>query len=386
MAEKVLLRIKRKRTDEPVEHLAVQSQLILPKKVKLEDALNALSLAKDNRDAKNDQSSTAETSVFVFTRIDTVSSTTDEKKVHRRLEKSIQRHHNDLHKNTRRNERTTREQQDQQRKQKRSDRVLQSRGLNLVDVTLQGSSTLQVTVDDVIVKRKNRVLNPMERSIDEAVWIAFQRNDFSHFFRVKNEIASPVEFQRPADGGTILMAAAMNNRVDVIEKLFALKPESVLLRDWNGKTAADIATSQGHVAAATALRACEAMEMDKDYVYDVYSIDMTATNDRATVENVPVVAVSTSVERWLTLEAFGDLDSEDRELVHDVDSSDNEDILEDDVDSNDEGHIFNDYPDEEESDANSDEEFHRNWEQQYRPGSDSDPWTTHQEFADEGDY
>ncbi|CAK4696854.1 unnamed protein product [Aphanomyces euteiches] len=121
MAEKVLLRIKRKRTDEPVEHLAVQSQLILPKKFKLEDALNALSLAKDNRDAKNDQSSTAETSVFVFTRIDTVSSTTDEKKVHRRLEKSIHRHHNDLHKNTRRNERTTREQQDQQRKQKRSD-------------------------------------------------------------------------------------------------------------------------------------------------------------------------------------------------------------------------------------------------------------------------
>ena len=38
--------------------------------------------------------------------------------------------------------------------------------------------------------------------------------------------------------------------------------------------------------------------------------------------------VSTSVERWLALEAFGDLDSEDRELVHDVDSSGNEDILE----------------------------------------------------------
>ncbi len=103
------------------------------------------------------------------------------------------------------------------------------------------------------------------------------------------------------------------------------------MRDWHGQSAADIAETQGHVATAAALRACEVMENDKEYVYDVYSMDVaglkskSAHNSKQAVQEVlPVVSVSSTVEKWLMNEAFGDMDSEDRDLQIDSESRDDD--------------------------------------------------------------
>ncbi|ETV73380.1 hypothetical protein, variant [Aphanomyces astaci] len=331
MTTNVLLRIKRKRNDEPVEQLAVHGQHDVQKKMRLEDALSSLSIAREG-DTSTTATTTTSTSIFVFSRIDTVSSTSNDKQLHRRLGKSVQRYHTEVlkrHQVLTTSKVTTKEQHQAHRQQKRASRIYQGRGLNVVDVDFPRIDTCdEIVVNDLPLQARatKRVLNPMERNIDEAIWIAFQRNDFSVFFQVRHQIPRALEFQRPADGGTILMAAAMHNRVDVIEQLLALNSSCVVLRDWHGKTAADIATDQGHSAAAVALRACEAVETDKDYVYDVYSIDLGATQSSTTSQinvNLPVVTVSSSVEKWLAHEAFGDLDGEDRDLVYDVDS-DNE--------------------------------------------------------------
>ncbi|KAF0694847.1 Aste57867_14311 [Aphanomyces stellatus] len=403
MSGKVLLRIKRKSTEDPVEHLVVHGQHALSKKAKLEDALGSLTLTSD------ECPSTAQTSLFVFTRIDTVASSTDEKQVHRRLAKSVRRHRMDSFKKTIPSgaQEASKDIHRNQQKQKRcviifviltnissvyrTQRILQGRGLSLVDVIIPRESpdaTLTLNDQPLTSRPANRVLNPMQRNVDESIWLAFQRNDFSMFFRVKHEVPSALGFQRPADGGTILMAAAMHNRTDVIEKLLVLDSTCVALKDWNEKSAADIALSQGHVAAATALRACESMESEKEFVYDVYSIDIDATHASATtpMNNAPVVSVTSSVEKWLAHEAFGDLDSEDRDLVFDVDSdgSDN-DALEDDEDSNDEDHAGNDYPDEEEeSDGEHSEASRLSWDEDEHRNAHN-PWSK-QEFDCEGDY
>ncbi|RHZ40983.1 hypothetical protein DYB31_013252 [Aphanomyces astaci] len=399
MTTNVLLRIKRKRNDEPVEQLAVHGQHDVQKKMRLEDALSSLSIAREG-DTSTTATTTTSTSIFVFSRIDTVSSTSNDKQLHRRLGKSVQRYHTEVlkrHQVLTTSKVTTKEQHQAHRQQKR--RIYQGRGLNVVDVDFPRIDTCdEIVVNDLPLQARatKRVLNPMERNIDEAIWIAFQRNDFSVFFQVRHQIPRALEFQRPADGGTILMAAAMHNRVDVIEQLLALNSSCVLLRDWHGKTAADIATDQGHSAAAVALRACEAVETDKDYVYDVYSIDLGATQNSTTSQtnvDLPVV----TVEKWLAHEAFGDLDGEDRDLVYDVDSngSDNE-VLEfvvsilfysmydvglacrDDVDSNDEDNIGNDYPDEEESDSDESDDS---------GDHEGDPWSKqHRDLDDGEDY
>ncbi|EQC40524.1 hypothetical protein SDRG_02414 [Saprolegnia diclina VS20] len=416
--QRVLLRIKRKRTDDPVERLVVHSHhQVLLKKSKLEDALESLSLKPDPAAAATPEPETAPVSVILFTRIDTMASTTDDK-MRQRLAKTMQKHHLDRSKKTAAT--TTLESRSnlaQQRKDKRLERVAKGRGLNLVDVALPtttspattttASAPLAVNGAELKAKALKRVMNPMERQIDEAIWTAFKRNDFSAFFRLQQQSATktidPLLFQRPADGGSLLMAAAMHNRTDVIEALLAIHSKHVGLCDYNGKTAASFAEDHGHVAAATALRACEAVEDDKQYVYDVYSIDVSATKQLPTrapseLENVPVVEVSTSVEKWLMYEAQGDMDSAERELHFDASDSDKDDQHEDDVDSNDEGYVFNDYPDEESSDedindaaSDASDEWQAAWQRNDRDLKHSDdPWSAahahRDDYEADGDY
>ncbi|OQS02717.1 hypothetical protein THRCLA_04940 [Thraustotheca clavata] len=424
--QRVLLRIKRKRTDDPVEKLMVQSHLQVHfKKSKLEDAIGSLSIktdatsteaknasASDSKDS-NDTKAEKPISMFLFSRIDTVSNTNDYI-IRQRLEKSTQKHHqNRVKKST--TPIKTRSTIDKQRKDKRSKRVAKGRGLNLVDVALPTSSsssktlTIQVNGEELRAKALKRVMNPMERQIDEAIWTAFQKNDFSIFFRVLQQPQSnglnSLLFQRPADGGSILMAAAMHNRIDVIECLLAMDSKMVILRDYNSKSAANIAADQGHQAAASALRACEVVEDDKEYVYDVYSIDIAGTKQlpantesspTPSLENIPVVEVNTSVEKWLMYEAT-DMDSDTRELIYDdVNDSDEEVMHEDDEDSNDEGYIRNDYPDEVSSeeetehayDSDISDEWQAAWKRNEVHTSDTyDPWSTHKaDYEEDGDY
>ncbi|KDO30269.1 hypothetical protein SPRG_22151 [Saprolegnia parasitica CBS 223.65] len=388
--QRVLLRIKRKRTDDPVERLVVHSHhQVLLKKSKLEDALESLSLKPDpSATTTTTEPETAPVSVILFTRIDTMASTTDDK-MRQRLAKTMQKHHLDRSKKTTATTLESRSNLAQQRKDKRLERVAKGRGLNLVDVALPTTTTkttsastpLAVNGAELKAKALKRVMNPLERQVDEAIWTAFKRNDFN--------------------GGSILMAAAMHNRTDVIEALLVIHSKHVALQDYNGKTAADFAEDHGHAAAATALRACEAVEDDKQYVYDVYSIDLSATKQLsapAELENVPVVEVSTSVEKWLMYEAQGDMDSAERELHFDASDSDKDDQHEDDVDSNDEGYVFNDYPDEESSDedvndaaSDASDEWQAAWQRNDRHLKDSDdPWSAahahRDDYEADGDY
>ncbi|KAJ8566395.1 hypothetical protein ON010_g6729 [Phytophthora cinnamomi] len=215
--------------------------------------------------------------------------------------------------------------------------------------------------------KPTRVLNPHERELDEAIWNAFRADDFAPFFQIyhgrRPELrVDPVAFQRPADGSTILMAAALHGRSDVIEVLLRSGTASVLQRDWEGATAAVFAKRGGHANVETALLACEEAEQEKDYVYDVYCVDISASeqqdrahdtattsegaSEQASVSGVPVVSVSSEVHRWLSEEPSDEV--EEYMLESDIDSNEEVDGLSE--DSNDEDHVANDYPDEESSD------------------------------------
>ena len=197
-----------------------------------------------------------------------------------------------------------------------------------------------------------RVLNPSERELDETIWLAVRQNDFSAFFRIfqnpRPEIrANPARFQRPVDGVTILMAAAVHNRADVIEALLRPEAADVLQEDWCGATAAAVAKRHGHTSIEAALRACEDAEREKEFVYDVYCVDVAASktsdamamqdgdghtaDDAAAVaaaNTAPVVSVTPAVHKWLSQEAT-------HRFEQDGDQVD-EYMLESDVDSNEE--------------------------------------------------
>lgn len=181
-------------------------------------------------------------------------------------------------------------------------------------------STASITMNGARL-RPTRVLNPSERELDEAIWYAFRENDFSRFFRIFHSQTSesklnPAAFQRPADGATILMAAALHGRADVIEVVLRSSSASALQQDWEGATAATFAARSGFKNVEAALVACEAAEREKDFVYDVYCVDVSASKEHASStaggskadgvtgeESTPVVAVSAAVQRWLSQDA-----------------------------------------------------------------------------------
>ncbi|KAI9906446.1 hypothetical protein PsorP6_003406 [Peronosclerospora sorghi] len=216
--------------------------------------------------------------------------------------------------------------------------------------------------------KPTRILNPYERVLDEAIWTAFRSNDFAPFFQICHERRpecdrNPISFQRPADGTTILMAAALHGRSDVIKVLLRDDSTSVLQQDWEGATAALFAKRGRHVSVETALLACEEVQREKAYVYDVYCIDTSATKgqdsthdalinseeslNQTSVNGVPIVSVSSEVQRWLSEDVPSD-EVQEYMLESDIDSNDEFDGLSE--DSNDEDHAANDYPDEESSD------------------------------------
>ncbi|KAH7479759.1 hypothetical protein KRP22_010203 [Phytophthora ramorum] len=260
--------------------------------------------------------------------------------------------------------------------------TMELHGIRLVDLQVSAASAVQqvekdtadeiqsttngITVNGARLK-PTRVLNPHERELDEAIWTAFRTNDFAPFFQIyharRPELrADPMTFQRPADGSTILMAAALQGRSDVIEVLLRSGTTSVLQQDWEGATAAVFAKRGGHANVETALLACEEAEHEKDYVYDVYCVDVSASEgqdsgdatssaqgdfDKTSVHGVPVVSVSSEVQRWLSEDMPSD-EVEEYMLESDIDSNEEVDGLSE--DSNDEDNAANDYPDEESSD------------------------------------
>ena len=187
---------------------------------------------------------------------------------------------------------------------------------------------------------------PYERELDEAIWAAFRSNDFASFFQIyhaqRSDLgASPSAFQRPVDGTTVLMAAALHGRSDVIEVLLRSDSTCVLQEDWTGATAAVFAKRGGHRNVETALLACENVEREKDYVYDVYCVDTFASREhsiasgaattsengfeKASVHGVPIVSVSSEVQQWLMEDVPSDEVVEEYMLESDIDSNEEDD-------------------------------------------------------------
>ncbi|GLD94385.1 hypothetical protein PINS_up002996 [Pythium insidiosum] len=403
----VFLRVKRKRHEDPVECLLVQGAAPESKRQNVATAAATTTSAgateKDAKALPRDvvnafaQLSTRERGV-VFKRVDTlephqVRDSDDAKWTERikRKAKAMNKASRESQSQSRvsakkmtgavgkaaAREQPNRVQQQQLRgRERRQSEVLRSRGLlptamkeqqttelgggvRVVDIAAVSSSAADagddetarvasaVTVNGATLRPK-RVLNPLEREIDEAVWHAFQHNDFSRFFRVcqsrpPGSRVDPASFQRPADGGSILMAAAMHGRADVIEAVLRSSAASVLQEDWHGATPAEFARQAGHSNIEAALRACENAEREKEFVYDVYCVDITAmshsngvagaspsASDDAMLTSAPVVSVSSAVQSWLAQDgaaawAGRDGDEDVDELLLDSDADSNVD-------------------------------------------------------------
>ncbi|KAK1944565.1 hypothetical protein P3T76_004477 [Phytophthora citrophthora] len=404
----VFLRLKRKRTDDPMECLVVHSEPDSKRSKASTDLLQAFT-----------KLSTTEKR-FVFKHIDTMEEPIAPGRVKwterlKRKARSLKDERADMlakkqiapvfQKDPIASKQTEKrvQQQHNRSKARRKEEMLKSRGLQpiveikekqtmelhgirLVDLQVSTAPSVEQTKsekeEEVLEKSKEdvvtvngarlkptRVLNPHERELDEAIWTAFRANDFAPFFQIyharRPELrADPTTFQRPADGSTILMAGALHGRSDVIEVLLRAGTTSVLQKDWEGSTAAMFAKRGGHANVETALLACEEAEHEKDYVYDVYCVDISASEGqdashdtttgsednseaKTSVNGVPVVSVSSEVHRWLSEDAVSD-EVEEYMLESDIDSNDEVDGLSE--DSNDEDNAANDYPDEESSD------------------------------------
>ncbi|ETI38553.1 hypothetical protein F443_15761 [Phytophthora nicotianae P1569] len=393
----VFLRLKRKRTDDPMECLVVHSEPDSKRsKTDLLQAFTNLSTTEKR---------------YVFKHIDTMeepiapgrSKWTERLK---RKARSLKDEHADMmakkqlvpvfQKDPTASKQTEKrvKQQQSRSKARRKEGMLKSRGLQPVMeikekqtmqmhgirlVDLQVTPALSKKKDEEILEKSKadvvtvngaklkptRVLNPHERELDEAIWNAFRANDFAPFFQIyharRPELrVDPSTFQRPADGSSILMAAALHGRSDVIEVLLRSGSTSVLQQDWEGATAAVFAKRGGHANVETALLACEEAEREKDYVYDVYCVDIsvsegqdsahdgaTSGSEQTSVNGVPIVNVSSEVHRWLSEDTPSE-EVEEYMLESDIDSNEEDDGLSE--DSNDEDHEANDYPDEESSD------------------------------------
>ncbi|GMF30203.1 unnamed protein product [Phytophthora fragariaefolia] len=373
----VFLRLKRKRTDDPMECLVVQSEPDA-KRSKAGDLLQAFM-----------QLSTSEKR-FVFKHIDTMEEPIAPGRAKwterlKRKARSLKDERADMLAKkpiasvfqkdpttaaSKQTEQRVKQQQNRSKARRKED-ALKSRGLQPVvgikekqTMELHGIRMVDLQVSTVPSKEKEeeetlvekakadlvtvngarlkptRVLNPHERELDEAIWNAFRSNDFATFFQIyharRPELrVDPVAFQRPADGTTILMAAAVHGRSDVIEVLLRSGTASVLQQDWEGATAATFAMRGGHANVETALRACEEAEQEKDYVYDVYCVDISASeardstydtaassedgSEQKSVNGVPVVSVSSEVHRWLSEEPSDEV--EEYMLESDIDSN-----------------------------------------------------------------
>ncbi|GMF37236.1 unnamed protein product [Phytophthora lilii] len=434
----VFLRLKRKRTDDPIECLVVHSE---------PDSKRTRGETPDLLQAFTKLSTTEKR--FVFKHIDTMEEPLAPGRAKwterlKRKARSLKDERADMmaktqiapvfQKNPTASKHTEKrvKQQQSRSKARRNEEMLKSRGLQpaieikekqtmelygirLVDLQVSAtpSDERRETADEMLQKSKadlvtvngarlkpTRVLNPHERELDEAIWNAFRANDFAPFFQIyharRPELrVDPIAFQRPADGSTILMAAALHGRSDVIEVLLRSGTTSVLQQDWEGATAAAFAKRGGHANVETALLACEEAEHEKDYVYDVYCVDISASegadnelktaasskadSEQTSVNGVPVVSVSSEVQRWLSEDMPSD-EVEEYMLESDIDSNEEVDgyaCLDGGLlltmaassgfvltlsllvirvfcrlseDSNDEDNAANDYPDEESSD------------------------------------
>lgn len=180
--------------------------------------------------------------------------------------------------------------------------------VEFVDVAAKGSTSAH---NNIVMNGRalvpNRVLTPMERGLDEAIWNAFVKNDFSKVFS-KQSGSRDINFQRPVDGLTVLMCAAKHNRADIMDQLLRFDVQFGL-QNTSGQSASDIAEQEGNSEIRDALYHCEMLERNKDFVFDVYAIHNASTlqastsgksiDDESATLAAPVFQVPEKVQQWL---------------------------------------------------------------------------------------
>jgi Transcription factor Iwr1 len=325
--------------------------------------------------------------------------------------------------------------QQQQQRQRQAD-ATHFHVIDLVGIAQQQpatASSLPAAVQPPKPPGPQRILNPIERRMDEAIVTAFQTHNARPVLDAIQIGASPSFIRTQADGTTPLMAAAYCGDSTAVARLLALGVNPCVI-DYNGNSASALALMQGHPSVVQQLQLAEAqrqsereLAVSSDFVYDFYCYDKNAarssisSSSSSTIEqqqaavsnsaaaNMQVIRIAgiagaesmdtstddvdtaaadnsiSGVTQQTGLSAFATAQGP-VELVfeHDSDWSNLADTS-DDEDSNDENYYKNEYP-EEESDTDNivqvnDENDDIALQQQHDSDSDDYDLTTQQETA-----
>jgi hypothetical protein len=230
-----------------------------------------------------------------------------------------------------------------------------------------------------------RILNPIEKQLDHAVWQSFSSNDFNDMFRLLQTYhdISFVNYQRlQSDLTTPLMAATYHGHVKMV---FALLKKGALVRIPNafGQTAIDIAKERGFDHIASFLRDVLQDEEDElalyfgsssrskieehdDNAYDLYALEDERTSDQpVTTESKEKLSPTYQLadgmyDEFHAIFIQGDQNVIDEEydkevlLVHENERDEELEGDDDDYDSNAEDAEGNEYPDDEDGNQSDD--------------------------------
>ncbi|POM61865.1 hypothetical protein PHPALM_29054 [Phytophthora palmivora] len=319
----VFLRLKRKRTDDPMECLVVHSEPDSKRSKGSQDLLQAFT-----------KLSTTEKR-FVFKHIDT-------------MDEAIAPGRARWTERLKRKARSLKDERADMRAKKQPVAVFQT------DPTASTQTEKRVKQQQSRSKARRKQEMLKSRGLQPAVEIKEKQTMELHGIRLVDLQVSSAPSVEKRDDEILEKSKADAVTVNGTR----LKPTR---QDWEGATAAIFAKRGGHANVETALLACEEAEHEKDYVYDVYCVDISASEgqdnahdiatsserDQTSVNGVPVVSVSSEVHRWLSEDLPSD-EVEEYMLESDIDSNEEVDGLSE--DSNDEDNVANDYPDEESSD------------------------------------
>ena len=141
-------------------------------------------------------------------------------------------------------------------------RIQRDRMLRFVDIDSSGkmqhpSDPASLPLRAPYVAVKGRILNAMERQVDEALWNASKSGVFDDLTVLLAQSPGFINFQRAlADGSTALMAAAHHNKGQFAQWLLRGGAEP-RLPDTHGRTALHHAAAAGHRELAAALARAE---------------------------------------------------------------------------------------------------------------------------------
>jgi hypothetical protein len=301
--------------------------------------------------------------------------------------------------------------------------------IDLVGIAQQqpaNAASVPATIQPPKPSGPQRILNPIERRMDEAIVTAFQTHNARPVMDALQIGASPSFIRTQADGTTPLMAAAYCGDSSAVARLLSLGVNPCVI-DYNGNSASALALLQGHIAVVQQLQLAEAqrqadheLAISSDFVYDFYCYDKSAAtssgssntneqqlgallNSSTAAANMQVIRIagiagaesmdvstdndttaSSSIEgstQQTGLSAFATAQGP-IELVfeHDSDWSDLADTS-DDEDSNDENYYKNEYPEEESDTDNIVQNDENDDIQQHDSDRDDYDLTTQQETA-----